>query len=106
NVQKNFTNGIYKIPFVVNKSTLEQIFIFIKSYINNNCLTFPHLAFDNISEEWISNTSFTRIYFITDGEIGHDNISKCKKNSLKIALSKSIKQLFNKHNNIQLNIIT
>jgi hypothetical protein len=106
NTQQSFTKGVYKLPFVVKKSTLDQIFTFIKQYINNNCLTFPHLAFDNISDEWINDVNFTKIYFITDGEMGYGDISVYEKNSLKTALSESIKRLFNKHNNVQLNIVT
>lgn len=107
--QEPFVNGVYKLPFVVKKSTLEQTFLFIRKSINQYCLTFPHLAFNNISDEWISNKSSVqraKIYFITDGEMGFGSITTNEKNNLKVQLSESIKKLFAKYNNIQLNIVT
>ena len=101
-----FKGGIYKLPFVVKKNTINQTFSHVKSNINNTCLTFPHLGFDNISPEWIDNVNPTRIYFITDGEMGYSSITLYEKNDLKIKLSNSIKNIFNKYNNVQLHIIT
>jgi len=106
NCQEPFKAGIYRLPFIVKKSTLDQAFMYIKAYINNFCLTFPHLAFDSIPDEWISKADFNKIYFITDGEMGYSYIGLVEKNSLKTALGESIKKLFDKFNNIQLNIIT
>ena len=103
---EKFTNGIFKLPFPVKKTNVDQPFTMVKGYINNKCLTFPHLAFNSIPDEWISKTDFTRIYFITDGEMGYADISYSDKNDLKNALSGSIRRLFEKFNNIQLNIIT
>lgn len=101
-----FKNGVKKLPFVVNKSTLAQAFGFVKKNINNSCLTFPHLAFDNITEDWINNVDLTKIYLITDGEMGYHSISLTDKLSLKTALGESITRLFKRYNNIQLSIIT
>jgi len=101
-----FKGGIYKLPFVVKKNTIGQTFNHVKSNINNTCLTFPHLGFDNISADWIDNVNPTRIYFITDGEMGYTHITFYEKNDLKMKLSNSIKNIFTKYNNVQLHIIT
>lgn len=101
-----FKGGIKKLPFVVNKSTLSQAFNFVKKDINSQCLTFPHLSFDSIPDEWINNVDLTKIYLITDGEMGYQNITYYDRNSLKTALGESIARLFKKFNNIQLDIIT
>ena len=66
-----FTNGICKLSFVVKKNTIDQTFLFIKPSIKNYCLTFPHLGFESIPDEWISKLDQTKVYFITDGEIGY-----------------------------------
>jgi hypothetical protein len=101
-----FTNGLCIIPFIVKKSTLDQTFAFIKPSISQSCLTFPHLAFTSIPNDWISSTNQTKVYFITDGEMGYGNISYSELNSLKTNLSNSIKNLFEKYNTVQLTIIT
>lgn len=106
NNQYPFHDGIFKLPFIVKKSTLDQGFMYIKTYINTHCLTYPHLAFRAIEDSWIKKDSYTKIYFITDGEIGYYNISYSDQLYLKKCLGDSIKNLFNKYNNIQLNIIT
>lgn len=102
----HFKNGIYRLPFIVKKSTLSQAFYYVKNIITNHCLTFPHLAFENISTEWINNKDPTKIYFITDGKMGYYNINIYEMNTLKSKLSEAIKNIFEKYNNIQLNIIT
>ena len=101
-----FKNGICKLTFIVKKSTIDQSFDFIKQSITSSCLTFPHLGFDNIPGEWINKTKQTKIYFVTDGEMGYQNISSYDMRQLKNVLSESIITLFKKHNNVQLNIIT
>ena len=105
NAEDFFKGGVYKLPFIVKKNTLDQAFMFVRKHIKNTCLTFPHLAFDSISDDWIKNTDLTKIYFITDGEMGYSNISSSDKNILKVKLSNSIQRLFAK-SNVQLHIIT
>jgi hypothetical protein len=105
--QKNsFVKGIFKLPFVVKKDKLDLAFGLVKPNIHQGCLTFPHLGFDGIPDEWICHDGLNKIYFITDGEMGHSNISSYEMSSLKTALKESIKRLFAKYNNIQLHIIT
>lgn len=106
NAPQFFKNGFCKLPFIVEKDKLDQTFTFVQKNITENCLTFPHVAFDNISEEWISKTDITKIYFITDGEMGYGNITPLEKRSLESALSDSIKRLFKLYSNVQLTIIT
>jgi hypothetical protein len=101
-----FTTGLYKLPFVVKKTTLNQTFAFVKNDINNTCLTFPHIAFDNIPNDWISNNKCTKIYFITDGKMGYAFIPPYELNNLKNNLSDAIKKITTKYNNVQLNIVT
>ena len=96
-----FRGGIYRIPFVVNRDTLNHTFRHIHTNIGNGCLTMPHIAFENIPNEWINDKDMTRIYFITDGQICCHNEEREKND-----LADSIKRLFDRHNNIQLNIIT
>jgi len=104
--KKFFTKGIFKLPFVVSKETLHQTFKHVQPNIHDNCLTFPHLAFDNIPNEWINDKDLTKIYFVTDGQIGFGNVTQSELQTFKNTLGDSIKKLFEKHNNIQLNIIT
>lgn len=106
NVKTSFFAGIYKLPFFVTKNTMGIAFQTVKPNINNNCLTFPHLGFDGIPDEWIDARTPTKIYFVTDGEMGYGNISSYELRSLKTALVDSIKRLFGKYSNIQLHIIT
>jgi hypothetical protein len=104
--EDKFKKGICKLPFVVKKNTIDQTFLFIKPSIKNYCLTFPHLGFENISDDWISQIDRTKIYFITDGEIGYNDIDMFALSNLRNKLSESIINLFKKYNKIELNIIT
>lgn len=106
NAQKFFAGGIYKLPFVVKKASLEMAFSVVKPNIHGGCLTFPHLGFESIPSEWISLVEPTKIYFITDGEMGYSNITTYDKNGLKLKLQNAIQKLFTKFTTIQLNIIT
>lgn len=101
-----FKEGIYRIPFVVKKSTLGQTFTFVREHINKHCLTYSHLGFVNIPNEWMDPISPTKIYFITDGEMGYQDIKIMEMNNLKKNLSDCIKKLFTDHPMVQLNIIT
>lgn len=101
-----FREGIYKLPFIIKKSTLDQTFTFIKQNITSKCLTFPHLAFENIQSEWIIKNDITKIYFITDGEIGYAFVSTSIMDQLKNKLGNAIKKLVESYPSIRLNIIT
>lgn len=100
-----FKDGIYKLPFVIKKSTLNQTFQYVRGNIKYNCLTFPHLAFECIPADWFGGNITTKIYFITDGKMGYSQISMMEMNNLKYKLGESIKKLSERYN-IQLNIIT
>lgn len=101
-----FKDGVYRLPFIVNRDTLNQTFRHVQQQITNNCLTYPHLAFENIPDDWINDKDMTRIYFVTDGQMGYSNIQGYEMSILKDRLGRSINKIFEKHNNIQLNIIT
>ena len=102
---ENFPNGAFVIPHIVTKATLSQTFTMIKGLISTNCLTFPHLGFNAIPNEWFSDKDATHVYFITDGQIGYGNINAFELNSLKQQLATSVKTMFKNHNNIHLHII-
>ena len=101
-----FQGGIYMLPFVVKKESISQTFKHVFRNITDTCLTDPHLAFECIPDEWINNKDMTRIYFLTDGEIGYSRISSIDKTLLETQLGTAIVNLFKKHNNIQLNIMS
>ncbi len=101
-----FIKGICKLPFVVKKSTIDQTFLYVKPSIANNNLTFPNIGFKAITSDWISKTDPTKIYFITDGEIGFSSVTQQGLLQLKTSLSNEITELFRTHNKLQLNIIT
>lgn len=98
---QNFPGGIIRPMHVINKSGIRAIFSFVRNKIKNNCLTYPHLGFQAIPHEWISNIAPTHIYFMTDGVMGPDNVPHLK-NLLRIEIEK----LFAQHNNIHLHLVT
>jgi hypothetical protein len=104
--ETKFPKGIYVLPFVVKKNTLDQTFAFVKPSIKNNCLTYPHLGFDAILDEWISNVEQTNVFLVTDGEIGYGNIMPAALREVKQQLSDSITKMFKKYPRVQLSIIT
>ena len=97
----NFPGGIIRPMHVINKSGIRAIFSFARNKIKNSCLTHPHLGFRAIPNEWISNTTPTHIYFVTDGVMGPDNVPH-----LKSLLRAEIEKLFAQHNNIHLHLVT
>ena len=103
---KEFTNGVFVIPYLVKKETIKQCFTIVKNKINNTCLTFPHLGFKNIPEKWIDNVNATHIYYITDGQIGYGECSLDKLKTLKNEFKKEIERIFKNFNNVHLHIIT
>lgn len=104
--ETKFSTGTYIFPFVVKKTTLDQTFAFIKPSIKNNCLTYPHLGFDAVPEEWVSNVEQTNIFLVTDGEIGYGNIPHAALREVKQQLSNSIIALFKRYPRAQLSILT
>lgn len=98
----NFKYGIFSMPHIVKKTALHQLFEIAKVDVSNQCLTFPHIGFDAIPNDWINNINSTHIYFLTDGEITTNAHGIDSKNSLK----SSIVKLFKTHNNIHLHLIT
>lgn len=87
-----FYKGIFKVQHVVEKAAVKQLFYLVNQTQKGG--TYPHLAFDAIPSEWINNTEPTHIYFFTDGQISESGS----------ALSKSVKELFDKFNNIHLHL--
>lgn len=104
--QTNFPGGTFKIPYLVEKSKMNQPFTIAKNYITSGCLTCPHLAFQNIPVDWISKNGVTKIYYVSDGQMGWSSISDSDQDKLKIQLSNAIKFLFDRFSNIQLHMIT
>lgn len=97
--ENQFTKGIFKFPFIIKKDKLLTSFNIVSPKIYGSCMTFPHLGFNAIPDEWICKDGLTKIYFVTDGEMtdGED---------LKKALLDAIKRIFDKYSNIQLYILT
>ena len=102
----NFPGGVIKLSHVVQKQSIKQPFFLAKSKISNSSLTFPHLGFINIPNEWIDNKQATHIYFFTDGQMGYSSCSSYEMNELKMKLKTAIEHLFKSHNNIHLHIVT
>ena len=101
-----FKNGTFSPPFAIKRNTIRTLFQHTKSQINSYCLTTPHLGFDKFNINRVDNGKRTQIYFITDGEIGYNDISFFEKNKLKYELKESIINTFTQHNHIQLIIVT
>lgn len=101
-----FANGVKVYPNNVKKNMLSITLKEIKSHITRTCLTFPHLGFVNIPKSWISQTEPTKIYFVTDGEIGFNMIRQDELADLKKSLSDAIRKLCTENPKVQLNIIT
>lgn len=97
--------GVYRLPAVVKKESINQFFSLVVPKINGPCYTMPHLGFDAIPDEWINKNGPTDIYLITDGEICSDE-KVFSESQLKTMLGDSIQQLVKKHNDIHLNIVT
>lgn len=103
---ERFPGGFIKIPFVVKKENLSQSFTLAKTKICDASLTFPHLAFNAIPNDWINEKDPTHIYFCTDGQIGYSSCVSYELIQLKTHLSNAITKLFKSHNNIHLHIVT
>jgi hypothetical protein len=104
--QNAFGNGVLKFMHVIEKSKIAQPFTLATTKIQSNCLTFPHIGFNAIPKEWISNKEPTHIYFITDGQMGYSNCDYTMLSNLKRDLKNSIESLFKNNNNVHLHIIT
>lgn len=102
----NFPQGVFKMPFVIDKKVIKQPFLLVKSKITDHCLTFPHLGFRAIEKNWIDDKDATHVYFLTDGKIGWSNCNTQILSNLKKDLKEEIELLFKNHNNIHLHIIT
>lgn len=94
------------MSYVIKKDKIRQPFLFIGSKITGSCLTFPHLAFNAIPQEWIHGVEPDHIFFITDGQIGYNNCSYSRLLSLKQQFSSSVRNVFKKYNNVHLHILT
>jgi len=99
-----FPNGIKKFPCVIKKENLAQGFHMINSLIHNYCTTMPHLGFEAI-DDWVGTFSNT-VYFMTDGQIGWNNIGWGELNNLKSMLAKSISNLTSRHPGVQIHLTT
>lgn len=95
--------GVLKFEYLIAKEKLHQNFELTSKSITNGCLTFPHLAFENLGD-WTK--SVPMVYFLTDGEIGYSDISKSDLTVLKQKLVEQIKRLIDKNPDVQLNIVT
>lgn len=100
-----FYRGIIKVPRELAKAAVGESFNTVSKYITMQCLTFPHLGFAAIPNEWISDKEPTHIYFITDGGIGYSECNHQELEKLKTKLKENIELLFNKHNNVHLHVI-
>lgn len=101
-----FTKGIYILSFVVKKATIEQPFMMVKPNITRTCLTSPHLGFNAIPDSWLNPNGRTKVYFITDGQIGYGSCPQAKKIELEQLLGLSIVELARKAKHLHLSILT
>lgn len=99
-----FKQGIWRIEYVVEKKNISTIFKMVEMNIDNECLTFSHLAFVSIPDNWLS--SINKIYFVTDGQIGFGNIPPLMLTTLKNQFVTALTTLIAKAQNVILNIIT
>lgn len=103
----HFADGIWRPPFPTLVSQLLTQFVFVQKSINSKCLTYPHLAFEElIKSQLVDNITPTRIYFVTDGKIGYNSIPYHEKKQLEDKLAASIKKVFDNHHNVELVIVT
>lgn len=86
--------GVYIFPQLVRHADLDAKFQYVNSTFSKQC-TSPHLAFNNIPKSWICPNGITKIFYVTDGDVDYPS-----------ELASSIKAVFGKWTNIQLNILT
>lgn len=84
---------------------LKQQFKVVQSFIDRECLTTPHVAFDRIIN-LVNPKKRTIILFMTDGMMGWSNIDNNEKSVLGNKLADSIKRVFSKCPNAELIIVT
>src|SRR5205814_188290 len=94
------------IPYKVTYDKISQQFTNVNGLIVQCSLTYPHLAFKHMPEEWIIKDMINRIYYITDGEIGYDKCSNEHFCVLKSQLATEIKKLATENKNVDLRILT
>jgi hypothetical protein len=87
----NFVNGVDVIPFVIDKTNLSLLFKTKFEKITTACLTFPHLGFTNIKEEWLQDDP--EIILVTDGQIGYNKITARDMTILKQKLVNEIRKV-------------
>jgi hypothetical protein len=101
----NFPKGHIRAPFLVDTSTkLEQSFGVAIMRIGCRCATMPHIAFSHI-DDWLDAGFSNVVYLLTDGEIGWDSITPKELTDLKTRLSSTLKQMLDKHPDVQLHIV-
>jgi hypothetical protein len=100
-----FSNGIKKIPFVVSPSTIEQCFKMTKTNITSTCLTHPHLVLTEL-DDWLTSQFSRTVYFLTDGQIGHSNITPLDRTVLHSQFVSNYKALLKKFPDLQFKINT
>jgi hypothetical protein len=103
-INRDFRQGVITLPYVVSKASLKPAFAHVRSKIRGCCYTYPHVGFRAIPNEWIDDKSPTHIYFVTDGVMGPP--SACSIGELKNHLRREIEQLFKRHNNVHLHLVT
>ena len=99
-----FKKGVHVCSVPMSKKGLELLFKTVEQKIDNHCLTFPHIGFENIPSDWISKTEQTNIYFITDGQIGPYGLYS--QTELHNRLCNSIKKITEQYPLVQIHIIT
>ena len=101
-----FKNGIFRPSQPISNHGANQLFTLVESAIDRSCITCPHLGFEAIDDDWISDVLPTHIYYLTDGQIGYNQIKPHHLEVLKSRLQASIEKLFARHNHIHLHLIT
>jgi hypothetical protein len=107
-IQSDMSTGIFKLPYVIEKTKISQPFSIVQSKITPYSLTYPHLGFDELikTPEWFHPIEPTHIYFVTDGQIGYGSCSSNQLITLKNNFVESIRKLFTTYTNVHLHIIT
>lgn len=70
--------GTYRLIAACRKPDIDLVFAQVKPHINRNCLTYPHLGFNAILQEWWDQSAGgpkPSVYLVTDGQMGYGNIS-------------------------------
>jgi hypothetical protein len=76
-----------------------------KTNITSTCLTHPHLVLTEL-DDWLTSQFSRTVYFLTDGQIGHSNITPLDRTVLHSQFVSNYKALLKKFPDLQFKINT